>query len=230
MITVARQASEARADLVVAIGGGSVTGLGKAIALRTGLPQIVVPTTYAGSEMTPILGQTEGGRKTTIRSLDPVYVDVTQSANDLLRWRQAEQRGGALATGQATLILPTGDTYPIKGELRAAEPQVEPTTGMIALRIAFPNPDQLLLPGMFVRAKVANAERRDAILAPQQGITRDPKGNASAMVVDAEGKVAAREVKVRAVGRLRPSPTRRPAPSPMDASSSPKSWMFVSTS
>ena len=78
---------------------------------------------------------------------------------------------------------------------------VDPTTGAVALRVIVPNPEQLLLPGMFVRAKVANGERRNAILAPQQGITRDPKGNASAMVVDADGKVAAREVKVsRAIG------------------------------
>ena len=101
---------------------------------------------------------------TTIRALDPVYVDVTQSANDLLQWRQSAEHGGVLATGQATLILPTGDTYPIKGELRAAEPQVEPTTGMIALRIAFPNPDQLLLPGLYVEVELPQMEEELSLI------------------------------------------------------------------
>ena len=78
---------------------------------------------------------------------------------------------------------------------------VDPSTGAVALRVIAPNPDQLLLPGMFVRAKVANGERRNAILAPQQGITRDPRGNATAMVVGADGKAEQRAVKVsRSIG------------------------------
>ena len=132
---------------------------------------------------------------TTIRALDPVYVDVTQSANDLLQWRQSAEHGGVLATGQATLILPTGDTYPIKGELRAAEPQVEPTTGMIALRIAFPNPDQLLLPGLYVEVELPQMEEEDAYLVPMAAVMRVAKGAPSAWVVE-NGTVAARPLTV----------------------------------
>lgn len=132
---------------------------------------------------------------TTIRSLDPVYVDVTQSANDLLRWRQAEQRGGALATGQATLILPTGDTYGVTGELRAAEPQVEPTTGMITLRIAFPNPDKLLLPGLYVEVELPQLHDEAAYLVPMSAVMRDAEGTPQVWVVE-NGAVAVRNLTV----------------------------------
>lgn len=132
---------------------------------------------------------------TTIRTLDPIYVDVTQSANDLLRWRQSQHGGGVLATGQATLILPTGDEYPVKGELRAAEPQVEPTTGMITLRIAFPNPDHLLLPGLYVEVILPQTEEKDVYLVPQSAVMRDQNGTANLWVVE-NGTVAVRPLTV----------------------------------
>lgn len=139
----------------------------------------------------------------TIQRLDPMYVELSQSSTELLKLRQEIDAGSAQSTTSVPveIVLEDGTVYPHAGRLSFAEAMVDPATGAVALRVVVPNPDQLLLPGMFVRAKVANAERRDAILAPQQGITRDPKGNASAMVVDADGKVAAREVKVsRAIG------------------------------
>ena len=139
----------------------------------------------------------------TIQRLDPMYVELSQSSTELLKLRQEIDAGSAQSTTSVPveIVLEDGTVYPHAGRLSFAEAMVDPATGAVALRVVVPNPDQLLLPGMFVRAKVANAERRNAILAPQQGITRDPKGNASAMVVDAEGKVAAREVKVsRAIG------------------------------
>ena len=139
----------------------------------------------------------------TIQRLDPMYIELTQSSTELLKLRQEIDAGSAQSTTSVPveIVLEDGTVYPHAGRLSFAEAMVDPATGAVALRVVVPNPDQLLLPGMFVRAKVANAERRDAILAPQQGITRDPKGNASAMVVDADGKVAAREVKVsRAIG------------------------------
>ena len=138
-----------------------------------------------------------------IQQLDPIHVDVSQSSAELLALRRSLDAGDVQQADSipVDITLEDGSTYPQQGRLSFAEATVDPATGAVAMRIVVPNPDQLLLPGMFVRAKVANAERRDAILAPQQGITRDPKGNASAMVVDAEGKVAAREVKVsRAIG------------------------------
>ena len=138
-----------------------------------------------------------------IQQLDPIHVDVSQSSAELLALRRSLDAGDVQQADSipVDITLEDGSKYPQQGRLSFAEATVDPATGAVAMRIVVPNPDQLLLPGMFVRAKVANAERRDAILAPQQGITRDPKGNASAMVVDAEGKVAAREVKVsRAIG------------------------------
>ena len=138
-----------------------------------------------------------------IQRLDPMYVELNQSSTELLQLRREIEAGQLQGTDSlpVDIVLEDGTVYPHAGRLSFAEAMVDPATGAVALRVVVPNPDQLLLPGMFVRAKVANAERRDAILAPQQGITRDPKGNASAMVVDADGKVAAREVKVsRAIG------------------------------
>lgn len=133
----------------------------------------------------------------TIRALDPVYVDVTQSANDLLRWTSSPEGRAMRATGQAALILATGETYPLKGELSAAEPQVEPTTGMITLRITFPNPDKVLLPGMYVEVDLPQAIARGAFLVPQQAVMRDREGTARAWVVE-DGKVAERELSVLA--------------------------------
>lgn len=132
---------------------------------------------------------------TVIRTLDPVYVDVTQSANDLLRWRQSQHGGGVLATGQVTLILPTGDEYPVKGELRAAEPQVEPTTGMITLRVAFPNPEKLLLPGLYVEVILPQMEEKGVYLVPQSAVMRDQSGAANVWVVE-NGTVAVRSLTV----------------------------------
>ena len=138
-----------------------------------------------------------------IQQLDPIHVDVSQSSAELLALRRSLDAGDVQQADSipVDITLEDGSTYPQQGRLSFAEATVDPATGAVAMRIVVPNPDQLLLPGMFVRATVANAERRNAILAPQQGITRNAKGDATAMVVDAEGKVAAREVKVsRAIG------------------------------
>lgn len=131
---------------------------------------------------------------TTIRALDPIYVDVTQSANDLLRWQQREDAGRPVS-GEATLVLPTGEVYPVTGELRAAEPQVEPTTGMITLRIAFPNPDHLLLPGLYVEVILPQAEEQGVYLVPQSAVMRDTQGTPHVWVVD-NGTVAVRTLDV----------------------------------
>lgn len=156
------------------------------IAGAIGFSQATPGTLVAAQQPTPL---------TTIRALDPIYVDVTQSANDLLRWRQAETQGGVLAMGQATLILPTGDEYPVKGELRAAEPQVEPTTGMITLRIAFPNPDKLLLPGLYVEVLLPQVEEQGVYLVPQSVVMRDAQGTPHVWVVE-NGTVAVRNLSI----------------------------------
>ena len=138
-----------------------------------------------------------------IQQLDPIHVDVSQSSAELLALRRSLDAGDLQQADSipVDITLEDGSKYPQQGRLSFAEATVDAATGAVAMRIVVPNPDQLLLPGMFVRATVANAERRNAILAPQQGITRNAKGDATAMVVGADGKVAQREVVVsRAIG------------------------------
>jgi membrane fusion protein, multidrug efflux system len=141
----------------------------------------------------------------TIQQLDPIYVDVTQSSADLLRLRRNLEGGQLKHSGQVQnqvkLLLEDGTPYPRAGRLEFRDVTVDPTTGSVVLRMVFPNPETILLPGMFVRAIVEEGVLDQAILAPQQGVTRDPKGNASALVVDAAGKVTARPLVVgRAIG------------------------------
>lgn len=134
-----------------------------------------------------------------IHQLDPIYVDVTQSATDLLRLRrdlasgQLEKAGDNAA--QVTLKLQDGSHYTHTGTLEFSEVSVDASTGSVTLRAIFPNPDDLLLPGMFVHASLVSGVQSQAILAPQQGITRNPKGEPTAMVVNAENTVEARVLK-----------------------------------
>lgn len=140
-------------------------------------------------------GQTDA--LATIQRTDTVYVDVTQSAAQLLDLKAAMASGGVTrgdGTARVQLILPNGQTYPIEGRLQFAEVTVDPATGAVTLRASFPNPNGLLLPGMYVRAKLVEGIRSQAIMAPQEGITRDPRGKATAMVVTAQNKVEQRNV------------------------------------
>jgi membrane fusion protein (multidrug efflux system) len=138
----------------------------------------------------------------TIRALDPIYVDVTQSSADLLQLRRALASGGMHAgSTDVSLTLEDGSAYPLKGQLKFAEVAVDAATGTVTLRAQFPNPKGVLLPGMYVRASIDQAVVPQAILAPQQGITRDAKGNATALLVGADGKIAQRNVTAaRAIG------------------------------
>jgi len=132
---------------------------------------------------------------TSIQRLDPIFVDIQQSSTDLLALRRAIAEGGASpASAEVRLRLSDGSDYPRTGQLEFAEAVVDPSTGSVNLRARFDNPDGTLLPGMYVRALVGQATRRDAILAPQAGITRDPKGNATALIVGKDDKVERRNV------------------------------------
>lgn len=139
----------------------------------------------------------------TVRQFDPIYVDVTQSASELLQLRR-EVEAGRLSSVEGvpvTILLDNGTPYAHPGRLTFADLNVDPTTGSFLLRIQVPNPDELLLPGMYVRAVLSVGQRSDAILVPQQAITRDPKGDASAMVVKADGTAEARTVQAnRTIG------------------------------
>ncbi|HIG8618052.1 TPA: multidrug efflux RND transporter periplasmic adaptor subunit AcrA [Klebsiella michiganensis] len=133
----------------------------------------------------------------TVQQLDPIYVDVTQSSNDFLRLKQ-ELANGKLQqeNGKAKVELVTnnGLKYPQNGTLEFSDVTVDQTTGSITLRAIFPNPDHTLLPGMFVRARLEEGVNPDALLVPQQGVTRTPRGDASAMVVGEGDKVEVRQI------------------------------------
>lgn len=133
----------------------------------------------------------------TVQQLDPIYVDVTQSSEDFMRLRN-ELNSGKLqqANGKAavTLLTQDGSEYAQSGTLEFSDVTVDETTGSITLRAVFPNPDHSLLPGMFVRARLEEGINPNALLVPQQGITRTPTGQATAMVVGADNKVEVRQL------------------------------------
>lgn len=140
----------------------------------------------------------------TIQTLDPIYVDITQSSSEVLSLKLAVQHGNVNqepADAPATLTLDNGTQYSQQGRLQFSEVSVDPTTGAVTLRAIFPNPNGLLLPGMFVRATVQEGVDRNAILAPQQGVSRNEKGDPTALVVDAKNFARLRVLKTsRAIG------------------------------
>jgi len=141
----------------------------------------------------------------TIQKLDPMYVDVTQSSAELLRLKHSLTSGQLKRVGAAQakvkLLLEDGTSYPREGTLKFSDVTVDPGTGSVTLRSVFPNPDHLLLPGMFVRAIVQEGVDEQAILVPQRAVTRNPAGQAMVMLVSAEEKVEARVIKTdRTIG------------------------------
>jgi membrane fusion protein (multidrug efflux system) len=116
---------------------------------------------------------------TTVQQLDPMYIDLTQSSAELLNLRKELARGALKVSHDlpVTILLEDGTRYEHPGKLAFSDVTVDPTTGSFGLRIVVPNPDNLLLPGMYVRAVVGDGERQDALLVPQQGVTRDQKGH-----------------------------------------------------
>ncbi|WP_460764551.1 efflux RND transporter periplasmic adaptor subunit [Lysobacter fragariae] len=139
-----------------------------------------------------------------IQQLDPMYVEVNQPSSNWLELKQAIEAGRVRtdAAGAAvTLVLENGTTYSREGKLQFTDVTVDQGTGNFLLRAVVPNPDSLLLPGMYVRAVVSEGVSPEAVLAPQRGITRDPRGNATALVVGKDGKAATRDVQVsRTIG------------------------------
>lgn len=156
------------------------------IAGVIGLSQTTTGALVAAQQATPLA---------TIRALDTVYVDVTQSATDILRLTSTAEGREMRATGAARLILADGSIYHETGHLAAAEPNVEPTTGMITLRMTFQNPDRLLLPGMYVEVDLPQSMARGAVSLPQNTVMRDRTGNPFVWVVD-NGTVAQRPVQI----------------------------------
>lgn len=157
-------------------------------------------------------GVTEGGLATpsqatvlaVIQELDPIFVDVPQSTVELLQLQRHMAEGRLNRGGghnKVRLLLEDGSQYPLTGELQFRDVSVDQTTGSVVLRAVFPNPKRVLLPGMFVRAVVEEGVNEQALLVPQQGISRTPKGEPMALVVDAKNTVQARMLTVdRAIG------------------------------
>lgn len=129
----------------------------------------------------------------TVQQLDPIYVDVTQSSSDFMHLKQASLQKGEGASS-VQLLMENGQPYPIKGTLQFSDVTVDESTGSITLRAVFPNPDHLLLPGMFVRARIDEGMQPDAILIPQQGVTRTPRGEATVLIVNDKNQVESRVV------------------------------------
>jgi membrane fusion protein, multidrug efflux system len=141
----------------------------------------------------------------TIQQLDPIYVDVPQSTAELLRLKRRMEDGRLnhdnANQNRVKLILEDGRAYPAEGKLQFREVSVDPTTGSVIIRMVFPNPDGVLLPGMFVRTVVKEGISEQAILIPQQAVSRDPKGNPVAWIVNASGKAEQRMLTLdRAIG------------------------------
>lgn len=141
----------------------------------------------------------------TIQQLNPIYVDVPQSTTDLLRLKSRLQKG--LLNQQdkdhskVRLVLEDNSTYSLEGILQFSDITVDQSTGSVTLRILFDNPEGVLLPGMFVQAEINEGVNQQAILLPQQGVSRDPRGNPFALVVDAESKAGFRPLTLdRAIG------------------------------
>jgi len=140
-----------------------------------------------------LLTANQGEVLATIRQLDPIYVDLTQSSSELLQLRR-QLTGTQQQAVSVRLTLEDGSQYPAAGELQFSEASVDPSTGMVTLRAVFPNPDRLLLPGMFVRASLAQAEQANVVLVPQAAVQRLPKGATQVLVVNNQQQVEARQI------------------------------------
>jgi membrane fusion protein (multidrug efflux system) len=135
---------------------------------------------------------------TTVTQLDPIYVDLNQSSAQGLELRRDLASGNIKANGsdatKVTLFLEDGTQYALAGKLQFTDVTVDQGTGSVTVRAVFPNPNQVLLPGMFVRARIEQGVNDQAILVPEQGVTRDAKGQATALVVGSDNKVAQRVI------------------------------------
>jgi membrane fusion protein, multidrug efflux system len=174
----------------------------QAARVNLGFTQIRAPITgRIGRSLITVGALAQTGQASplaTIQRMDHVYVDVTQPAGDLLDLKQAIRDGKVTRDGpdaaQVELVLPNGKTYPTRGRLQFSEVTVDPSSGSVTVRATFPNPDGTLLPGLYVRARLVEGVRKQAVLAPQQGITRDERGKSMALVIGAGDKVEQREV------------------------------------
>ncbi len=189
------QVEAARAALDLARINLAYTKITAPISGRIGLSSVTTGALVTANQAAPLA---------TIQRLDKVYVDVTQSASDLLKLKRnlakGRMRRGA-GRARVELVLEDGTPYPLSGTLRFSDVTVDESTGSVTVRTIFPNPKEVLLPGMYVRAILEEGVDENAILVPQQGVTRDYSGDATALLVDPSGKVEQKIIKVsRTIG------------------------------
>ncbi|WP_285712288.1 efflux RND transporter periplasmic adaptor subunit [Erythrobacter oryzae] len=193
----ARQAAaavkQARAQVQTAGVNLQFTRVPAPISGRIGRSLFTVGALVTGNQAEPLA---------VIQGVDPVFVDIQQSSAELLALRRALAQGGAVPGSTSVgLLLEDGSEYPQRGQVQFSEVMVNADTGTVTLRARFPNPQGLLLPGMFVRARFEQAVDKGAILVPQPALTRNARGEASVFVVDAGNKAAERKVvATRALG------------------------------
>jgi membrane fusion protein (multidrug efflux system) len=191
-----RAVDAARAAVEMARINLSYTPIKSPISGRIGVSDITVGGLATAYQPTPLA---------VVQQLDPIYVDVTQASADLLTLRRRLESGRLKRNGathdQVQLFLEDGTPYPLKGTLQFQDVTVDPATGSVRLRMVFSNPRNVLLPGMFVRALVEEGINDQALLVPQQGVTRDRKGNPLALIVGKDDKVEQRMLTIdRAIG------------------------------
>lgn len=158
------------------------------ISGRTNRSEVTAGALVNASQASPLV---------TISQFNPIYVDISQSSSDMLKLRQQIASGQAQAGGNSVeLVLEDGSTYPIKGQLALAESKVNESTGAVTLRAVFPNDNYVLLPGMFVTARLTQSVITNAVLLPQSAVTRTPKGGSQVYIVDADNKIQVRPVTI----------------------------------
>lgn len=187
------QVDQTRAQLDTARINLNFTDVPAPITGRIGRSLITTGALVTGNQAEPL---------TMIQRLDPIFVDIQQSSSELLELRRAlASEGVAPSSAEVRLRLEDGSDYGQVGTLQFAEAMVDPQTGAVTLRARFPNPEGLLLPGMYVRARFSQATAEDAILVPQAAVARDARGNATVMVVGPGNKVLQRKVRAeRTIG------------------------------
>lgn len=189
----AAQVEQTRAQLKTAEINLAFTRVPAPITGRVGRTMVTTGALVTTGQASPL---------TTIARLDPINVDIQQSSADLVALRNRLAAGGQLPNGaSAQLVLEDGSIYPHAGRVEFAEPLVDPSTGTVTLRARFANPQNLLLPGMFVRARFSQAMLQNVILVPQQAVSRTPRGEASVMLVGPDNKAVLRQIKAdRTIG------------------------------
>jgi membrane fusion protein, multidrug efflux system len=185
----AAQVASAKADVQTAAINLGYTDVTSPVTGQIGISQ-VTPGAYVQAAQATLM--------VTVQQLDPMYVDLTQSSLDGLKLRRQIQEGKLTTSGanaaQVELTLEDGRVYHEKGKLQFSDVTVDQSTGSVTVRAVFQNKDRVLLPGMFVRARIEEGVNSNALVVPVQGVTHDQKGTAIAMIVDQDGKAAMRPI------------------------------------